>query len=215
MPPRAKFSREEITEAAFSIVRAEGMQALTARSLGNALGSSARPIFTVFQNMEEVQSAVLAAARARYKEYVAQGLLQVPAFEGVGKQYIRFAAEEPKLFQLLFMAEQENIPSLSNILPQIDESYRLILASIEEGYGVTGEAAQRLYHHLWIYSHGIATLYATQMCRFTEEEIHTLLKEVFTGLLGKLQTAAKQKETDMLVARGNERTPKKYSERLL
>ena len=59
MPPRAKFSREEITDAAFAIVRAEGMQALTARSLGDALGSSARPIFTVFQNMEEVQAAAL------------------------------------------------------------------------------------------------------------------------------------------------------------
>ena len=107
MPPRAKFSREEITDAAFAIVRAmtaEGMQALTARSLGDALGSSARPIFTVFQNMEEVQAAALTAARARYKEYVAQGLQEVPAFGGVGKQYIRFAAEEPKLFQLLFMA---------------------------------------------------------------------------------------------------------------
>ncbi len=192
MPPRAKFSREEITDAAFAIVRAEGMQALTARSLGDALGSSARPIFTVFQNMEEVQAAALTAARARYKEYVAQGLQEVPAFGGVGKQYIRFAAEEPKLFQLLFMAESSDIPGLSSILPQIDESYRLILASITEGYGVTDEAAQWLYHHLWIYSHGIATLYATKMCRFTEEEIQTLLREVFIGLLKQLPHASVQ-----------------------
>ena len=63
MPPKAKFSRDEIVEAALTIVREDGIQALTARSLGDRLGSSARPVFTVFQNMEEVQGAVLKAAK--------------------------------------------------------------------------------------------------------------------------------------------------------
>ena len=55
MPPKAKFSREEIIDAAINIVREDGFDALTSRALGKKLGSSARPIFTVFQNMEEVQ----------------------------------------------------------------------------------------------------------------------------------------------------------------
>ena len=59
MPPKAKFSRDEIVETALAIVREDGIQALTARALGDKLGSSARPVFTVFQNMEEVQDAVL------------------------------------------------------------------------------------------------------------------------------------------------------------
>ena len=55
MPPKAKFQKEEIVTAAFEIVRKEGWKALTARALGAKLGSSACPIFTVFQNMEEVE----------------------------------------------------------------------------------------------------------------------------------------------------------------
>ncbi|MDE6926680.1 MAG: hypothetical protein K2P59_15760, partial [Acetatifactor sp.] len=70
MPPKAKFSRDEIVEAALTIVREDGIQALTARSLGDRLGSSARPVFTVFQNMEEVQGAVLKAAKVLYKGYI-------------------------------------------------------------------------------------------------------------------------------------------------
>lgn len=34
MPPKAKFSKKEIIEAAVDIVKAEGSQALTARALG-------------------------------------------------------------------------------------------------------------------------------------------------------------------------------------
>ena len=58
MPPKAKFTKEEIINAAFEITRRDGFDALTARSLAAELGSSPRPIFTVFSGMEEVQSAV-------------------------------------------------------------------------------------------------------------------------------------------------------------
>lgn len=183
MPPKAKFTREEILEAALDIVRKEGMPALTARALGNRLGSSARPIFTVFESMEEVQQTVIAAARALYDGYIAEGLTQKPAFRGVGAQYIRFAIQEPQLFQLLFMSEHATIPDVTSVLPLIDENYHKILSSIETGYGITGAAAQNLYRHLWIYSHGIATLCATKMCSFSGEQIGEMMSEVFIGLL--------------------------------
>ena len=123
MPPKAKFTRDEIVQAGLNIVRENGMEALSARALGAALGSSARPVFTVFQSMEEVQGEVLEAARSRYDEYVRRGLEQEPAFKGVGTQYILFAIQEPKLFQLLFMTEQKQSPSVVNVLPMIDDNY--------------------------------------------------------------------------------------------
>lgn len=103
MPPKAKFKKEEITKAAFDIVKADGFEALTSRELGIRLGSSARPIFTVFKNMEEVQQAVIQSAKTLYKEYVDKGLTAEHPFKGVGTQYILFSVNEPKLFQLLFM----------------------------------------------------------------------------------------------------------------
>lgn len=185
MPPKAKFTKAQITEAAFGILREEGMENLTARALGAKLGSSACPIFTAFANMEEVQQSAIAAAKALYKEYVEKGLSETPAFKGVGMQYIQFAVHEPKLFRLLFMTEQTTVPDFDRVLPLLDQSYAEILASITENYGVTNTAAQRLYSHLWIYTHGIASLCATKMCRFTEEEISDFLTEVFVSLLKK------------------------------
>ena len=51
MPPKAKFTPEEILRAALDITREHGIGAVTARELGNRLGSSARPIFTVFKSI--------------------------------------------------------------------------------------------------------------------------------------------------------------------
>ncbi len=187
MPPRAKFTREQITQAALEIVRTENLESLTARALGKRLGSSACPVFTVFENMEEVQQAVLEEIKAVYRGYVERGLSENPAFKGVGTQYILFAIKEPKLFQILFMSEQTEHPDIDNVLPIIEESYDKILASITGAYGIEGKDAERLYKHLWIYTHGIASLCATKMCRFTGEEISGMITEVFSSLLKKMK----------------------------
>lgn len=180
MPPKAKFTKEEITKAALDIARVKGLEAVTARALGAKLNSSARPIFSVFESMNDVQKEVFASAKKLYKEYVNCGLHQkeIPAFQGVGVQYIRFAITEPKLFQLLFMSEKKDKPAMKDILPMIDENYPQILTSVQTCYHFDSKQAKRFYLHLWIYSHGVAVLCATNMCRFTAEEIKNMLTEV-------------------------------------
>ena len=187
MPPKCKFTREEIIKAALDLTRKEGINALTARALGTKLGSSPKPIFTVFENMEEVQSEVQRAAKTLYAEYIQIGLGQEVAFKGVGTQYILFAIKEPKLFQLLFMSEQPQKPPVAGILPIIDESYEQILQSVQSGYGLGMKDAENLYRHLWIYTHGIAVLCATNMCSFTAEEISGMMTEVFRSLLKEIK----------------------------
>lgn len=187
MPPKAKFKKEEITKAALDIVKADGFEALTSRELGIRLGSSARPIFTVFKNMEEVQQAMIEAAKTLYKEYINKGLAAAHPFKGVGSQYILFSVNEPKLFQLLFMTEQSQKPDLSGVLPLIEESYEEILSSLQEEYEINEHLAEKLYHHLWIYTHGIATLCATKMCCFTGVEISSMITEVFMSLLKNIK----------------------------
>ena len=187
MPPKARFTREQITEAALDLVRDTGFENLTAGALGQRLGSSACPVFTVFESMEEVQQSVLQAARGVYKEYVERGLAEEIAFKGVGTQYIQFAIREPRLFRILFMSEHASIPRLDSVLPLIDESYDRILDSIVTGYRMRRETAERLYRHLWIYTHGIATLCATGMCSFTGDEISRMMTEVFVGLLKNMR----------------------------
>ena len=192
MPPKAKFTRQEIIEAGLAILREQDISAVTAREIGNRLGSSARPIFTVFDNMGEVLNGIEAKAREIYSEYVRQGITKEKPFKGVGQAYILFAINEPKLFQLLFMRKLPDQIGVNKILPEIDDNYSAILQSITDSYPITTEEAILLYRHLWIYSHGIATLCATSMCRFTGEEISSILTEVFVALL-KERLAGKMK----------------------
>lgn len=191
MPPKAKFSEEQIIETAFEIVRSYGMAALTARSLAEKLNSSPRPIFTVFDSMEEVQNEVVNKAKTLYKSYVDAGLSEEKAFRGVGKAYIRFAVEEEKLFKILFMQELTGEPEKDSVLYLIYKNYEDILHSIEREYGFEQNTAKSFYLHLWIYSHGIASLSATKVCKFSENEIANMLDEVGASLVRKYKAEGK------------------------
>lgn len=187
MPPRAKFTKNEIVEAAMQIVREHGLEAVTSRELGKRLGSSACPIFTVFSNMEEVKSEIIIETKEIYKGYVMEGLKQDVAFRGVGFAYIQFAIREPKLFHLLFMSEQSEPTDIGHTLMLIDANYEEILNSVKEPYGLQEEDAKRLYQHLWVYTHGIALMCATKVAVFTNEEIVSMMTDIFTSLLKEIK----------------------------
>lgn len=183
MPPKSKFKKEQIVQAAVEVVERIGYDGLTARTLAAALGSSPRPIFTVFAGMDEVCAAVTDTAKSIYAEYAERGLTGEPAFKGAGMAYIRFAAERPRLFSLLFMREQKTVPPVGEVLASIDDNSARILQSIIDGYGVSKAQAERLYRHLWLYTHGIAVAVATKLCSFTVEQIADMLTDVFVPLL--------------------------------
>ena len=153
MPPKCKFTKEEIIEAALEMVKADGIEAVTARALGAKLGTSSKPVFGLFQNMDELLQQVIRAARDEYNKYIKIGLAQESAFKGVGLQYILFAKNEPKLFQLLFMTQQNEKMDAAGTLPMIDDNYRQILLSVQKMYGLDEYDSKRLYRHLWIYTH--------------------------------------------------------------
>ncbi len=76
---------------------------------------------------------------------------------------------------------------MSNVLNFIEVEHDDIFLAIKAEYGIDKQAAKRLYQHLWIYTHGIATLCVTKTCTFTEKEIESMLYEVGESLLRKMK----------------------------
>lgn len=190
MPPEAKYTPEEIVSTALRIVREEGMPALTARSLAAALGTSPRPIFTACGSIEQVRRAVLDKAQELYAHYVGKGLRQTPPFKGVGEQYLRFAADEPVLFRLLFMkppAEGDGPPPVHHALAGMDRNYEQILDSVVNTYGLTRKQGERIYGHLGVYAHGYAAMIATGLSKYDADLLSAQLTDIFTALLAKVK----------------------------
>ena len=183
MPPKAKFTREEIIEAALDLAAEKGIRALTARELGTALGTSTRPIFTAFENMEEVLSEVRKAALARFEAYARKAMDFSPVYKELGVQMIAFAAEQPKLYRLLFMTEKPEAQNFDDVFANLGDMATLSVEVIQRDYELSYENARLLFQHNWIHTYAIGALIATGVCRFTSNEIQDMLSREFVAML--------------------------------
>lgn len=183
MPPKPKFTRAEIIEAALELVSEKGMSALTSRDLGKKLGSSARPIFTVFKSMDEVLEAVHDAAMKRFESYAKKAVHYTPVFKQVGMQMIMFAKEEPMLYQMGFMTNNHDVTSFDDIYDRLGEVAYQCVDVIQSDYGLSEREAKILFEHVWIYTFGVGALCATGMCNFSEEQIIEMLGHDFIAMM--------------------------------
>lgn len=181
MPPKVKYTKEQIVKAALEVVRRDGEGALTARGVAAYLGCSVAPIFSFFENMDELKSAVVAKAKRVYDLYIAEGLKESLPFKGAGMQYIKFAKEQPNLFRLLFMSEynEQNIDSYM----RLDGNNKEIISALCDSWHIDSATAKELHNNIFFFTHGIAVLCATHSCVLTEEEISQRLTAAFTALL--------------------------------
>ena len=180
MPPKVKFTREEIIRAALDIVRETGPEGLTARSLAARLGCSVKPIFGLFRSMEEVQQEVLAAGYRLYGQTIAQAMEagKYPPYKASGMAYIAFAQQEKPLFRLLFMRDRSH----EDASPRLGDDVEPLLDLIQQAAGISRESARMFHLEMWIYVHGIAAMAATSFLDWDTE----LISASLTGLGGAM-----------------------------
>ena len=63
MPPKIRFDRDCIINAAYQLARKDGYEAINARAVAKEMGSSTQPLFRVFENMEKLKAEVYKKAQ--------------------------------------------------------------------------------------------------------------------------------------------------------
>ena len=171
MAPKNKFTRDEMVEAALRVVRAKGIDGLTAKTLADELGTSTQPVFTAFGSMDAVRREVYAAAVRVYDGYTNTGLKEKIPFFGVGMQYVRFAREEPELYRLLFLTRTQEYSAIKS-MEHLRELVRPTLVKI---YHITAAEADIYFRDLWFVVHSLSTLIVTGDCSYSDGEIGQIL----------------------------------------
>mgnify|MGYP002576925314 CR=1 FL=1 len=179
MPPKFKFTKDEITNAALNVTRSNGISGLTARALAAELGCSVKPIFGLFKNMEEVQQEVLAAANLLYQNYLQEDMVKgkYPPYKASGMAYIRFAKEQRELFKLLFMRDRS-----SETIEENREEIRPLIELIKQNLRISEDEAYLFHLEMWLYVHGIATMIATSYLNWDYEFISKVITDAYMGL---------------------------------
>lgn len=179
MAPKIKVTRDDIIEAAIRIIRMDTGQSINARAIAAILDCSTQPIFSNFGSMDDLRLAVFHRANEMFQEYVKREIDSrlYPEYKAAGIAYVKFAKEERCLFKFLFMCDRSNGDVFGEF--QFDES---ILDMVRDNTGLDIESARFFHLEIWMYVHGIATLFATNYLDLDMGLVSNMITDAYMGL---------------------------------
>ncbi len=98
MPPKIKFTKEQILDAAFRIANDDGFDNVSIRKVAAALGSSISPMYVNFKNIDELKYG-LAEKITRFTTEVMVAVQTHDPFLDIGAGNIKLAMEYTQLFR--------------------------------------------------------------------------------------------------------------------
>lgn len=114
MPPKVKFERDEIVDAAFAIASEAGFGAVSARGVAARLGSSVAPIYVNFASLEDLVAAVVQRVYAVSDEILSRQQGD-DIFFNIGKASLELASSYPVLFRELLLNPKLHSASYSEM----------------------------------------------------------------------------------------------------
>lgn len=175
--PKVKVTKDDILNISFDMVRINGIDNLNARRIAKELNCSVQPIFFNFSNMDDLKKSVLIKCCDYFYEFVSNLFdEEIPPYKQVGINYIKFAKEEPNLFKLLFMSDND----LSMI--ENNKSVDIIKQYIGKALPLSDFDIDSFHLKMWIFTQGLATLVLNSNLKLTDEQISSLLTEEFIAL---------------------------------
>lgn len=159
MPPKKKFSKEQIIEVSFEIARTEGIDSITIRKVAEKLGSSIAPIYVNFEDVEELKRAVVKKVVAISQQMIREQSTGNP-FRDIGVASIRFAKDYSVLFRDLVMKQNDYVKDYDQ-----DMGSDLISLMKEDPFleGLTDEDLMLLLLKMRIFQMGLSVMVANRL----------------------------------------------------
>jgi AcrR family transcriptional regulator len=180
MPPKTKYTRNEVVKAGLEVVEQGGLNSLTARSVARKLGSSTAPVYNHFSTMEALGLEVMKETRKILMEYSSRPYTE-RVFLNMGTGVAMFANEHRKLYRALMLEGDSYSNVVSEFLgvleSQLIRDTRFTMLSPEERRVLLGK--------MWTFTHGLASLISVGLIRDCNQDyIVKTLMDVGSDVIG-------------------------------
>ena len=191
VPAKKQISREMILSAAFELLRKGGREAVNVKALANRLHCSTQPVYLSFSGMDALRTELGATALQKFAEEMQQ-MSEDGVIRLYGMQYIQYAMKEKEVFKFLFM-RQNSFDEMKQLLRPITEQ---AIQELMKRYEIDHEEAHYFHDQLWMHTHGIAAMAATEFCQWDMKKVERMLSECELYLGRKYETTSKAVVSD-------------------
>jgi len=175
LPPKNKFTKEQIIETAFEIAKEEGIDSITIRKIADNLGSSIAPIYVNFKDVEELKKAVIS------KIYeIGNSILQEQntgdVFLNIGIASVKFAKDYSVIFKELIL---KNNGYLDNYDVQIGNNIIQEMKKDEDLKEFSEEELKTLLMKMRVFQAGLSIMATNESfaLELTDEKVIEMLSD--------------------------------------
>lgn len=184
MPPKQRFSPQDVIEAAYQVVRKQGWQGFSARTIANQLKSSTRPIYDHFNSMENIEAEVVKKVLATFVEFLNRDRTGDKWLDqALG--YVLFAVEEKHLFRCI--NDEKHTPFQKQFASGHWLELGASLASDERFKALPAETSHKIRVARWMLIHGLACLINNGWFKTPNSEASVLSDRIGLSLVDFLE----------------------------
>ena len=181
MPAVVELTKDRIVKVAVKMVNENGWDSVNARSLATRLGVSTKPLYRIYNNMDEIKEDIYKEIAHQYDEFLTSRIDSKKALLTLCIAYVEFAQEYKNLFISLFLSNNLKWKSIENVL---DEKWnQSTIINLVNKHGYSFEDAKNLFMNMWLYANRLATLIATNEIKIEEQEILVKLVKFYKILV--------------------------------
>lgn len=176
MPPKQKITKEMVLEAAYQLVRENGIENVNARNIAQALSCSTQPVYSCFPKMEELRKNVFKYACNKFCAEVIENENDPNFLSMSTKWYLKLMRNEPNLYKMLYFSDGFNLSTFSDLISTYT-SNQAILSKMQSMYRLNEDVCRQILLRGFAFLHGIGALAAFNSFKISDEEIAGMVKK--------------------------------------
>ena len=182
MPPKEKVSKAQIQDTAFQMTKEYGFEAVTARRLAEQLGCSTQPIFRAYENMDELRCDIFYRSADYFADYMLKKKSRTqPIYLTMGMAYIELAVKEKNLFSLIASVDDFGGDPLGDAI--VGDNGMAVLEKLPGADDFSEGEKKELFAMVSMFTHGVASMVASNRIHLSDKEIKTLLTKAYEGFV--------------------------------
>ena len=116
MAGRSVIEKKDLLNVAVKMVEKEGIESINARDLAKNEGISTKPIYRIYNSLEELKTDVNNIIKKEYDEFIMKRVDNKNALITVCVAYVEFAYMHKNYFKCMFLSNNLNWTNINDVL---------------------------------------------------------------------------------------------------
>lgn len=183
--------KEQIIDAAREVLLSRGYRHFSLRKIAGEIGVSATSIYLHFENKDDLVHSLIDEAiehlNTRLQASVLQGDDPVTKLEALAREYVSFALEHPREYQVIYLVSSEEMTRYPREkFRRARKGYDIVTSVLQEGVeaGIIAEEKPRMAAYtFWAQLHGVMSVVLSKRLdtridqnEFIEEAINHIIQ---------------------------------------